>query len=262
MSSKINHFSLLNSISRKKNRKIIKLNYIHLPFIGKDVWTLYELSWLNKNGLPQIAVAVIEINVTSVNIIESKSFKMYINSFNQTKFNSHIDFIKILQVDLSKCVCGGVSIQLFSLNEVKNQKIEQFHGCCIDDQNIEIECYSYNKSLLLNTSGKEIIEESLYSDLLKSNCPITQQPDWASIQIIYTGKAINHIALLRYLISFRNFNEFHEECIERIFNDIENNCKPQKLSVYARYTRRGGIDINPWRSNTVFSPCLIRIARQ
>ncbi|AHG60366.1 NADPH-dependent 7-cyano-7-deazaguanine reductase QueF [Buchnera aphidicola] len=262
MSFKINHFSLLKSIPRKKHRKVIELNLVHLPFIGQDIWTLYELSWLNKNGLPQVSVAKIEINATSVNIIESKSFKIYINSFNQVKFDNYINFIKILQADLTKCAGGEVSIKLFNLDEIQNQKISNFSGYCIDNQNIKIKHYEYNRLLLVNSSKKEIVQESIYSNLFKSNCPITHQPDWASIQIIYTGQAINHNALLSYLISFRNCNEFHEECIERIFNDLETVCKPEKLSVYARYTRRGGIDINPWRSNAVYSPCLIRMARQ
>lgn len=262
MSLKINHYSLLKSIPRKKHRKIIKLSNIKIPFIGEDIWTLYELSWLNKKGLPKIAVAKIKININSINIIESKSFKFYINSFNEKKIDNHTKLIEILKHDLSKCVIGKVSVELFNLNQIKDQKISNFKGFCIDNQNIEIKCYTYNPSFLINAFKKTIIQESLYSHLLKSNCPITKQPDWASIQIIYTGQAIDHSGLLSYLISFRYHNEFHEECVERIFNDIKNICKPQKLSIYAKYTRRGGIDINPWRSDTYYSPCLIRMARQ
>ncbi|AAM67844.1 NADPH-dependent 7-cyano-7-deazaguanine reductase QueF [Buchnera aphidicola] len=262
MSLKINNFNFLRPISRKKHRKKIKLNCLNLPFKGKDIWTLYELSWLNKNGLPQIAIAKIEIDVNSANIIESKSFKIYINSFNQMKFNNNIDFINILTNDLTKCICGQISIKLFSLDAIKNETITDFHGICIDNQNIKIESYKYTPSFLMINSERKIIKEDLYTHLFKSNCPVTQQPDWASIYIAYTGLSINHASLLRYLISFRSHNEFHEECIERIFNDINNICKPEELSVYARYTRRGGIDINPWRSNTNFSPFLTRLARQ
>lgn len=261
MSLKINNSSLLKSIPRKNHRKFFKLDNFNLPFIGKDVWTIYELSWLNKNGRPQVAVAKIEINITSINIVESKSLKLYINSFNQIKFDSYIELIKILRFDLIQCVCGEVSIKLFDLEEIKDENISEFYGNCIDNQNIRILSYKYNPSLLTNSS-KKILKESLYSHLFKSNCPITQQPDWGSIQIIYTGQAIDHSSLLAYLISFRGHNEFHEECIERIFHDIQNICKPQELTVYARYTRRGGIDINPWRTNTTFSPCLTRMARQ
>lgn len=262
MSFKINNFNFLKSIPRKQHRKKIKLNYIDLPFVGKDIWTLYELSWLNKNGLPKIAIAKIEVDINSTNIVESKSFKIYINSFNQIKFNSDADFVKILIDDLTRCVCGKISVKLFSLDEIKNQKIIDFHGICIDNQKIKIESYKYEPSLLMINSERKIIKEDLYTHLFKSNCPATRQPDWASIYIKYTGLSINHDSLLRYLISFRSHNEFHEECIERIFNDINNICKPKKLSLYARYTRRGGIDINPWRSNDIFSPSLIRLARQ
>ncbi|AYN24767.1 NADPH-dependent 7-cyano-7-deazaguanine reductase QueF [Buchnera aphidicola] len=262
MSFKINNFHHLQPISRKKHRKKIRLNYINLPFIGRDIWTLYELSWLNKNGLPKVAIAKIEIDINSINIVESKSLKTYINSFNQIQFDNDINFIKILTDDLTKCVCGQVSVKLFSLDEIKKQKISDFRGTCIDNQNIKIESYKYDPSLLMIDSKKKITKESLYTHLFKSNCPATQQPDWASMYITYIGLPINHDSLLRYLISFRSHNEFHEECIERIFNDINKICKPEKLTVYGRYTRRGGIDINPWRSNTIFSPCFIRLARQ
>ncbi|QCI18839.1 NADPH-dependent 7-cyano-7-deazaguanine reductase QueF [Buchnera aphidicola (Aphis nerii)] len=260
---KKNQFNLLQAVPREKHRKNIKIDHINLPFIGKDIWTLYELSWLNINGLPSIAIANIEVDITSINIIESKSFKIYINSFNQVKFKTTIDLINQLISDISRCVKGKVFIKLFNLNEIKNLGISKFPGICIDKKNISIKSYTYNKYLLKIFSKKnKLVTESLYSNLFKSNCPITHQPDWASINIIYTGKKISHIALLKYLISFRNHNEFHEECIERIFNDIQNICNPKKLTVYARYTRRGGIDINPWRSNTFFKPSFIRLCRQ
>ncbi|AWH90490.1 NADPH-dependent 7-cyano-7-deazaguanine reductase QueF [Buchnera aphidicola (Melanaphis sacchari)] len=256
-----NYFNLLKPIPRIKNRKNIKLNYINLPFKGKDIWTLYELSWLNIYGIPQVAVGKMEIDANSTNIIESKSLKLYLNSFNQVIINDN-DFLNLIISDLSKCVCGKVSLKLFSLEEIKNEEIVNFDGYCIDNLNIKINSYFYDKKLLSPPLQGDIINESLYSNLFKSNCPITQQPDWASIYISYTGQAINHNELLCYLISFRLYNEFHEECVERIFNDINNICTPKKLSVYARYTRRGGIDINPWRSNTNFTPSIIRLSRQ
>jgi len=262
MGFKINHYNLLQAISREKHRNKVGLNNSNLPFIGKDIWTLYELSWLNQNGLPQVAVAKVEIDIKSINIVESKSLKIYINSFNQRKFKNDFDFIKILIDDLSRCICGKVSVNFFSLEEIKKQKISDFHNICIDNQNIKITSYKYNPFLLEVNSKKKIVKENLYTHLFKSNCPVTLQPDWASIYIRYTGFLIDHDALLRYLISFRSHNEFHEECVERIFNDISNICKPKKLTVYARYTRRGGIDINPWRSNNSFIPTLVRFARQ
>lgn len=260
---KINQFNLLKGIPRKKHRKNIEINCIDLPFIGKDIWTLYELSWLNAHGLPQISIAKIEFDITTINIIESKSLKLYINSFNQVKFKKSIDLIEKITSDLNKCAIGNVSIQLFNLNDIENIGISKFSGLCIDNKNISIKLYNYNKFLLKNSSKvQELITESLYTNLFKSNCPVTNQPDWASINIIYTGFKISHIALLKYLISFRTHHEFHEECIERIFNDIQNICHPTKLSVYARYTRRGGIDINPWRSNMSVKPAFMRLARQ
>ncbi|ALD15248.1 NADPH-dependent 7-cyano-7-deazaguanine reductase [Buchnera aphidicola (Aphis glycines)] len=260
---KINQFHLLQSIPRKKHRIQIKINHANLPFIGKDVWTLYEISWLNLNGVPQVAIAKIEFNSTTENIVESKSLKIYVNSFNQIKFKNRRNLIEIFTSDLNKCVTGEVSVKFFYLHEIENLGISKFSGTCIDNKNIAIKSYNYNKLLLKNCSKKnKIVIESLYSNLFKSNCPITNQPDWASINIVYSGQKISHIALLKYLVSFRNHNEFHEECIERIFNDIQEICNPQKLSIYARYTRRGGIDINPWRSNIFFEPNLIRLARQ
>lgn len=259
---KMNQFNLLQSIPRKKHRQTIKINHINLPFMGKDIWTLYELSWLNSNGLPQIAIAEIQFDITSVNIIESKSLKLYINSFHQIKFEKSTHLIEKITSDFNKCVIGEVSVKLFHLNEIENIGISKFHGICIDNKNISIKSYSYDKLLLKNDYKKKIVTESVYSNLFKSNCPVTHQPDWASINIKYTGQKINYISLLKYLISFRTHSEFHEECVERIFNDIQNICNPNKLSVYARYTRRGGIDINPWRSNISFLPSFIRLARQ
>ncbi|QIQ41324.1 MAG: NADPH-dependent 7-cyano-7-deazaguanine reductase QueF [Buchnera aphidicola (Aphis urticata)] len=260
---KTNQFHLLKSIPRKKHRINIHINHTNLPFIGKDIWTLYELSWLNLYGMPQIAIATIEFDSTTKNIIESKSLKIYINSFNQIQFEDSVHLIKKLTSDFHKCVIGEVSVKLFNLHDIENLGISKFFGTCIDNKNISIKSYNYNKLLLKNSSiKKELVTESLYSNLFKSNCPITNQPDWASINVTYSGQKISHTALLKYLISFRTHNEFHEECIERIFNDIQNICNPQKLSVYARYTRRGGIDINPWRSNIFFEPACFRLARQ
>ncbi|CAL4322723.1 NADPH-dependent 7-cyano-7-deazaguanine reductase [Buchnera aphidicola (Protaphis terricola)] len=263
MIDKINQFNLLHGILRKNHRKNIKINYKNLPFIGQDIWTIYELSWLNLNGLPKVSIAIIEFDISSKKIIESKSLKIYLNNLNQKKFKNSHNLIKQIESDLKKCVLGNVSVKLFDLNKIKNMGLSKFNGICIDNNKVIIKSYTYNKLFLKNSAKKrKIVTESLYSNLFKSNCPITQQPDWASINIIYTGQKINHSALLKYLVSFRTHNEFHEECIERIFNDIQTLCKPEKLSVYARYNRRGGIDINPWRSNTNFKPYLIRLSRQ
>lgn len=254
--------SLLQAVPRSMNREPLGLYPDSLPFHGADIWTLYELSWLNAKGLPQVAVGEITLQADSVNLIESKSFKLYLNSFNQTKFADWGDVRAALERDLCACAEGKVTVALFRLQEVEGQPIGHFAGSCIDEQDIEIDNYQFTTDYLEQATQPEIVEEQLVSHLLKSNCLITNQPDWGSVQISYRGPRIQREALLRYLVSFRHHNEFHEQCVERIFNDILRICKPEKLSVYARYTRRGGLDINPWRSNGEFRPGHSRLVRQ
>ncbi|CND58848.1 NADPH-dependent 7-cyano-7-deazaguanine reductase QueF [Yersinia alsatica] len=254
--------SLLQAVPRSMNREPLGLYPDNLPFHGADIWTMYELSWLNSNGLPQVAVGEISLNANSVNLIESKSFKLYLNSFNQTVFADWEKVQATLQQDLAACAQGDVSVRLYHLDELTHQPIANFSGECLDQQDIRIDSYEFNADYLQDAAGKNRVEESLVSHLLKSNCLITHQPDWGSVQISYSGPQINREALLRYLVSFRHHNEFHEQCVERIFNDIMRFCQPETLSVYARYTRRGGLDINPWRSNTDFVPSTGRLARQ
>lgn len=254
--------TLLQGVPRSLNRDPLGLHADNLPFHGGDIWTLYELSWLNANGLPQVAVGHVELDYASVNLVESKSFKLYLNSFNQTRFSSWEEVRATLERDLSACAQGKVSVILYPLDEIKGQPIAHFNGKCIDNQDIAIDDYQFNADYLQNAAGGSMVEETLVSHLLKSNCLITQQPDWGSVQIQYRGPQIDREKLLRYLISFRHHNEFHEQCVERIFNDLLRFCQPEKLSVYARYTRRGGLDINPWRSNTDFQPATCRLVRQ
>ena len=253
---------LLQGVPRSLNRDPLGLHADTLPFHGADIWTLYELSWLNAKGLPQVAVGHVELSHTTVNLVESKSFKLYLNSFNQTRFGSWEDVRHTLERDLSACAQGDVTVSLYRLDEIEGQPIAHFHGTCIDNQDIEIDNYQFNADYLLNSTGSKKVEETLVSHLLKSNCLITHQPDWGSVQIEYRGSQIDREKLLRYLVSFRHHNEFHEQCVERIFSDILRFCKPESLSVYARYTRRGGLDINPWRSNTDFVPAIGRLVRQ
>ena len=253
---------LLQGVPRSINREAPGLNNQPLPFHGGDIWTLYELSWLNSKGLPQVAVGHVQVDASSINLIESKSFKLFLNSFNQTRFTSWDEVQETLQRDLSACAQGDVSVVLFRLDELESQSLVALTGECIDNQDIVIDNYEFDADHLLNAISKEVIDETLVSHLLKSNCLITHQPDWGSIQIRYKGPKIDREKLLRYLISFRHHNEFHEQCVERIFNDIQRYCHPQALSVYARYTRRGGLDINPWRSNTHFHPTFGRLVRQ
>ncbi|EMH4163672.1 NADPH-dependent 7-cyano-7-deazaguanine reductase QueF [Pluralibacter gergoviae] len=254
--------SLLQPVPRSLNRDPLGIRADRLPFHGGDIWTLYELSWLNDKGLPQVAVGQVELRDTSVNLVESKSFKLYLNSFNQTRFPSWDAVRETLERDLRACAQGDVSVQLFRLQEVEGQPIARFNGECIDEQDISIEDYEFDAGHLSGAAGDDVVEETLVSHLLKSNCLITHQPDWGSVQIQYRGPRIDREKLLRYLVSFRHHNEFHEQCVERIFCDIQRFCQPETLSVYARYTRRGGLDINPWRSNTNFAPAGGRLVRQ
>jgi 7-cyano-7-deazaguanine reductase len=254
--------SLLQGVPRSLNRDDIQLTG-ELPFVGVDIWTLYELSWLNRNGLPQVAVGEVMLPATSPNLVESKSFKLYLNSYNQTQFDSWEQVQASLVKDLSECAGEPVEVVINPVSHYDNQPIVSLQGECIDDQDIAIESYEFDPELLRNASSDEMVTETLVSNLLKSNCLITNQPDWGSVSIEYTGSRIDREALLRYLVSFREHNEFHEQCVERIFTDIQKYCAPNSLTVFARYTRRGGLDINPYRSTEQSKPDNnLRLARQ
>ncbi|CCN48431.1 NADPH-dependent 7-cyano-7-deazaguanine reductase [Vibrio nigripulchritudo MADA3029] len=254
--------SLLQGVPRSLNRDDIQLTG-DLPFVGVDIWTLYELSWLNRNGLPQVAVGEMMLPATSPNLVESKSFKLYLNSYNQTQFDSWEQVQASLVKDLSECAGEPVEVVINPVSHYDNQPIVSLQGECIDEQDITIESYEFDPELLRNASSDEMVTETLVSNLLKSNCLITNQPDWGSVSIEYTGSRIDREALLRYLVSFREHNEFHEQCVERIFTDIQKYCAPTSLTVFARYTRRGGLDINPYRSTEQSKPDNnLRLARQ
>ena len=248
---------LLQGVPRSLSRDTLNLPKDELPFTGIDTWTGYELSWLNSKGKPYVAILECNVPITSINLIESKSFKLYLNSFNQSKFASPEDVKATLEKDLSQCADEAVEVNLILPNQFNSLKFEEFHGTLLDELDVAIDTYSPDTRLLTcspcegeqTSEGSEKIAETLISHLLKSNCLITSQPDWASIQIRYEGRPINHDGLLKYLISFRQHNEFHEQCVERIYCDIMAHCQPDKLTVCARYTRRGGLDINPFRSN-------------
>ncbi len=254
--------TLLQPVPRHLNRDSLGITQIQPFSTGADIWTAYEISWLNPKGVPQVAIADVQIDFRSENLIESKSFKLYLNSFNQTKFADLAYVQHILQQDLQDCAKGEVKVRLNSLANYTDQPIAMLHGDCIDGLDIDIEDYAFNAEWLKDCTSSDVVEETLVSHLLKSNCLITQQPDWGSLQIHYVGKQINREQLLRYIISFRQHNEFHEQCVERIFCDLMHYAKPEKLTVYARYTRRGGLDINPYRSNFEPLPPNLRLARQ
>ncbi|MBV7414653.1 MULTISPECIES: NADPH-dependent 7-cyano-7-deazaguanine reductase QueF [unclassified Aeromonas] len=251
---------LLQPVPRSLNRDDLGLGET-LPFQGCDVWTLYELSWLNAKGKPMVALGEVAVPATSPNLIESKSFKLYLNSFNQTRCDSLAAVQALLVKDLSACAGSEVSVTLFPLDQAPHQ-IAALPGECIDEQDIEIDGYEFDQTLLQGAAGTDIVEETLHSHLLKSNCLVTRQPDWGSLVIHYRGPRLDREKLLRYLISFRQHNEFHEQCIERIFIDLKHFCGPSQLTVYARYTRRGGLDINPFRSDWERVPANLRLIRQ
>ncbi|WP_112074677.1 NADPH-dependent 7-cyano-7-deazaguanine reductase QueF [Haemophilus influenzae] len=254
--------TLLQPVPRALNRDGLGITQ-NQPFtIGADIWTAYEISWLNEKGLPQVAIADIYLDYQSQNLIESKSFKLYLNSFNQSKFADFNAVQQTMQRDLSECAQGDVKVRLNPVAVYDAQKIDHLQGDCIDEQDIEISSYEFNANWLKDCVSDEIVEEKLVSHLLKSNCLITNQPDWGTLHIHYVGKKINQEKLLRYVVSFRQHNEFHEQCVERIFCDLMHYAKPEKLTVYARYTRRGGLEINPFRSNFENLPENLRLARQ
>ncbi|MCB1112278.1 MAG: NADPH-dependent 7-cyano-7-deazaguanine reductase QueF [Chlamydiales bacterium] len=250
---------LLYAIPRKLNRDEIGVP-VPVPFNGCDIWNAYEISWLTPKGKPQVAIGTCIFPCTTSNIIESKSFKLYLNSFNGTVFSSKDEVVHALTNDLSSAANGSVAVTLFTPEEFINLQISNWEGVNIDELDIETDCYNVNRGYL--QSAGAIVHETLVSDLLKSNCLVTGQPDWASIHIEYEGPKIDHAGLLKYLISFRDHNEFHEQCVERIFMDIKEQCAPLKLTVYARYTRRGGLDINPFRSTEASKPQNCRLPRQ
>lgn len=251
---------LLQAVPREINRTEIGLNDENLPFEGVDIWNGYELSWLNAKGKPCIAVLRCSVPANSPNLIESKSFKLYLNSYNQSNFDSQEQVQQHLSKDLSDCAGSDVTVALLSPNDFEQLAVHGLNGDCIDDLDVDIETYDYTPTLL--ESGHQTVTETLTSHLLKSNCLITNQPDWGSVLIHYRGPKINRESLLKYLISFRMHNEFHEQCVERIFCDISRFCQPKQLTVYARYTRRGGLDINPFRSNFETPYANMRLARQ
>jgi 7-cyano-7-deazaguanine reductase len=260
--------SLLFPLPRETKRLEIGIQG-RLPFLGADLWTAFELSWLNLRGKPQVALAQITVPCESTHIVESKSFKLYLNSFNNSRFASADVVRDRLREDLSAAIWHGgpmmacAGVRLLLPEQFGSEAVRELGGLLIDRLDVECELYQPAPQLLSAALHEQPVEETLVSHLLKSNCLVTGQPDWGSVQIHYSGPQIDQAGLLQYIVSFRNHNEFHEQCVERIYMDIMARCKPTKLSVYARYTRRGGLDINPWRSShPQLPPANVRTARQ
>ena len=233
------------------------------PFFGADMWTLYELSWLNLRGKPQVALAQVTVPCESPNIVESKSLKLYLNSFNNSRFADAREVRERIRADVSAATGVGIGIKTIGPEMFDREPIHEMDGLSLDRLDVECRHFTPAPELLFAEFDEPPVSETLTSSLLKSNCLVTGQPDWGSVQIAYSGPAINQEGLLQYLVSYRNHNEFHEQCVERIFMDVWTRCKPIKLSVYARYTRRGGVDINPFRCSFPMQlPPNVRTARQ
>ena len=259
---------LLYPLARASQRHEISISSQPV-FVGADLWTAYELSWLNMRGKPQVALGRFVVPCESTHLVESKSLKLYLNSFNNSRFDS-LDHVRdTMQRDLSEAVWhggpmqSGVGVQLMAPAQFALEKVHELEG--VDLDRLDLDCHEFQPAPhLLNAAfNEQPVTETLTSQLLKSNCLVTGQPDWGSVAISYSGPQIDQAGLLQYIVSFRNHHEFHEHCVERIFMDIWTRCKPSKLTVYARYTRRGGVDINPWRSSHPQAlPMNLRTARQ
>lgn len=260
--------SLLFPLPRAPKRAEIGLAS-GVPFLGADLWTAFELSWLNRRGKPQVAIAHITVPCETPNLVESKSFKLYLGSFSNTVFATADEVRDRIRADISEAawrgaaVSGSVGVRLVLPEAFGEESVRELDGLSLDRLDIECTRYTPAPDLLRAARDEQPVEEVLTSNLLKSNCLVTGQPDWGSVQIRYSGPQIDQEGLLQYLVSFRNHNEFHEQCVERIYMDIWRRCKPAKLSVYARYTRRGGLDINPFRTSAPQAlPRNVRTARQ
>ena len=239
---------LLHPIPRRHGRTSIGIGGAALPFVGHDRWHAYELSWLDGQGKPRVATASLQVPADSPNLIESKSLKLYLNSLNASRFSDDAEVRALLAADLSAVAGAQVTVDL-GLPPVLAPA-----GVSIDAADIAIDQYGPPDARLLSANAGEVVEETLHSELLKSNCPVTGQPDWADLTVAYRGPRIDREGLLRYVVGFRDHAEFHEQCVERIFVDLTARCRPERLSVEARYTRRGGLDINPWRATAGYPP--------
>ncbi|WP_312933937.1 NADPH-dependent 7-cyano-7-deazaguanine reductase QueF [Pseudomonas sp.] len=254
--------SLLFPIPREAKWTELGVTAQTLPWQGVDYWNCFELSWLLPSGKPVVAIGEFAIPADSPNIIESKSFKLYLNSLNQTAFATQGELRTCLEKDLSAAAGKPVAVRVRTLGEVEDEGTTALPGLCIDALDITVSSYDHPQPELLACNPDRIVEETLHSHLLKSNCPVTSQPDWGSVVVDYQGPALDHASLLAYLVSFRQHADFHEQCVERIYLDLKRLLNPQHLTVYARYVRRGGLDINPYRSSGAITPRNLRLVRQ
>ena len=253
---------LLFPIPRATKWAELGLSADTLPYCGVDYWNCFELSWLLPSGKPVVAIGEFAIPADSPSIIESKSFKLYLNSLNQSVFANSAELARVLETDLSATAGKPVAVRIRSLDEAAREGLVALPGTCIDDLDVSISNYAAPQPELLACDPAHIVEQALHSHLLKSNCPVTGQPDWGSVVVEYRGAALEPASLLAYLVSFRQHADFHEQCVERIFLDLQKLLKPEYLTVYARYVRRGGLDINPYRTTRDEVPPNRRLVRQ
>ncbi|MFK8047993.1 MAG: NADPH-dependent 7-cyano-7-deazaguanine reductase QueF [Halioglobus sp.] len=250
---------LLYPIPRLNARATLGINET-LPFFGVDLWHAYELSWLDSSGKPVVRVGRFTVPAMTPNIVESKSFKLYLNSLNSTRFESVEAAKRAMESDISEAAGDEVTLELFLLDDPALAGLG-VEGLLIDNLCI-LQGQGKPDAAQLVVEQDVIREEQLYSHLLRSLCPVTGQPDWATLWIHYKGAALDHQALLGYIISYREHQEFHEQCVERIFLDIHARVQPQFLHIQAFYTRRGGLDINPFRTTSPSAMPLPRLNRQ
>jgi len=252
-------------VARAEARQPLGIGAAGLPFAGADIWNAWELSWLDSRGKPCVAVAELRVPCDSPNLVESKSLKLYLNGYAMTCFDdAHAVRARIAR-DVADCTGGDVEVALRERPEFARLQVTDFAGESLDAQRLDITDYAPPRPQHLAVPPHaRVVEEALVSDVFRSRCPVTGQPDWASVQVRYRGKSIDRAGLLRYLVSFRDHADFHEACVERMFIDIRRQCAPLELMVYARFLRRGGIDINPWRATPGFAatPANLRGTRQ
>lgn len=250
---------LLYPIARSDSRE--SLGKDKLPFHGTDIWNAWELTWLSPGGMPLAATAEIRIPASSPNLIESKSLKLYLNSFAMTVCQHHTEVSNTIAADLGRCAGSPVSVTLELANDTAASTISTLPGTCIDSGSADATQYNVDATLL-RADSSNVVDETLHTHLLRSLCPVTAQPDIGSLMVRYSGPRIDPVSLLQYVVSFRSHNDFHEACVERMFIDLQRNCGAERLSLYARYQRRGGLDINPFRSNFESEPPNLRLWRQ
>ena len=251
---------LLCPISRAESRASLKISG-DLPFHGVDIWNAWELTWLGDGDLPAVATAEITVPADSTSIVESKSLKLYLNSFSMSRFSSSIEVAAAIASDLSACIGGRARVNVQPVASTEARRVSRLAGTCLDSMSVTCTDWEVDADLLRADRGA-VVDEDLHTHLLRSLCPVTSQPDTGSLQISYRGPKIDRASLLRYIVSYRRHNDFHEACVERMFVDLKSRCAPEKLSLHARYQRRGGIDINPYRSNTGERPLNLRLWRQ